>query len=249
MTPNAAASVPIETVTAFVGLDVCAYPKKPIKQQHGSMLLESDDEFHAAFQRLPTHVCVFAGSSDGASPEYMQAASTLGKLFAERNIALIYGGGSAGIMGKIAWEVQEHGGKVTGIIPDALVHVSGEAIGQQVVVKNMHERKRLMNRKCEAFVALAGGFGTMEELMEMITWSQLNIHGKPIIVLNTNDFYAPLRAWIEQAKEEQFISTTNASIPVFVATPDEVISALEHYQTPKRAYELIWHHHEQANLG
>src|SRR5712691_8637006 len=152
-------------------------------------------------------VCVYCGSGAGSSPRFVEAALALGKTFAENNIRLVYGGGSVGLMGAVAKSTLDHGGLVTGIIPDflrtrehALKHVQ-----EMIVTPDMHERKRLMFERSDAFVALPGGIGTLEELVEMLTWQQLGRHAKPILLANIDGFWEPLLALLAHMRSAQFI--------------------------------------------
>jgi len=157
-------------------------------------------------------VCVYCGSGAGTSPRFVEAALALGKTFAENNIRLVYGGGSVGLMGAVAKSTLAHGGLVTGIIPDflrsrehALTHVQ-----EMIVTPDMHERKRLMFERSDAFVALPGGIGTLEELVEQLTWQQLGRHSKPILLANIDGFWEPLLALLAHMRETEFIRPTLA---------------------------------------
>jgi uncharacterized protein (TIGR00730 family) len=152
-------------------------------------------------------VCVYCGSGPGTNPRFVEAAQALGKIFAENNVRLVYGGGSVGLMGAIAKSVLDHGGAVTGIIPDFLRARENALtrVQEMVVTPDMHERKRLMFERSDAFVALPGGVGTLEELVEMMTWQQLGRHSKPILVANIDGFWEPLMALIAHMRSAQFI--------------------------------------------
>ena len=152
-------------------------------------------------------VCVYCGSGPGADPQFREAARSFGKILATNRVGLVYGGGSLGLMGALATSVLEHGGRVTGIIPDFLTgreQVLGRA--QEVIVtRDMHERKRLMFERADAFVALPGGIGTLEELVEQLTWSQLGRHRKPVAIANIKRFWDPLLALLDHMKALAFI--------------------------------------------
>src|SRR6478752_6306968 len=152
-------------------------------------------------------VCVYCGSGSGSNPRFLEAAIALGKVFAENNIRLVYGGGSVGLMGAVARSVLDHGGSVTGIIPDFLRarENSLTRVQEMVVTPDMHERKRLMFERSDAFVALPGGVGTLEELVEMLTWQQLGRHAKPILLANIDGFWEPLMALVSHMRQTQFI--------------------------------------------
>ncbi|MFO1109034.1 MAG: TIGR00730 family Rossman fold protein [Bradyrhizobium sp.] len=152
-------------------------------------------------------VCVYCGSGPGTNPRFVEAAQALGKIFAENNIRLIYGGGSVGLMGAIAKSAIDHGGAVTGIIPDFLRarELALTSVQEMVVTPDMHERKRLMFERSDAFVALPGGVGTLEELVEMMTWQQLGRHAKPILLANIEGFWEPLLELLAHMRRAQFI--------------------------------------------
>jgi uncharacterized protein (TIGR00730 family) len=152
-------------------------------------------------------VCVFCGSGNGSEPVFLESAEMLGRLMAENGIRLVYGGGSHGLMGAVARSVLRHGGHVTGIIPDFLKtkEVMLEGAQEMIVTNDMHERKRLMFEKADAFVALPGGIGTLEEVVEQLTWAQLGQHNKPILLANIEAFWKPLLVLLAHMREFQFI--------------------------------------------
>jgi uncharacterized protein (TIGR00730 family) len=152
-------------------------------------------------------VCVYCGSSAGTVSAFTEAATQFGRILAEHRIGLVYGGGSVGLMGALADAVLEHGGAVTGVIPDFLVNREHLLLRaqEQIVTRDMHERKRVMFERADAFVALPGGIGTLEELVEQLTWAQLGRHRKPILILNIEGFWDPLCALIEHMKALGFI--------------------------------------------
>jgi uncharacterized protein (TIGR00730 family) len=152
-------------------------------------------------------VCVYCGSGPGTNPRFVEAAQALGKIFAENHIRLVYGGGSVGLMGAIAKSALDHGGAVTGIIPDFLRARENALtrVQEMIVTPDMHERKRLMFERSDAFVALPGGVGTLEELVEMLTWQQLGRHAKPILLANIDGFWEPLLALLAHMRSAQFI--------------------------------------------
>ena len=160
-------------------------------------------------------VCVYCGSGPGTNPHFMESAKALGKTFAENGIRLVYGGGSLGLMGAIATSVLDHGGMVTGIIPDFLTARENalSRVQEMVVTPDMHERKRLMFERADAFVALPGGVGTLEELVEQLTWAQLGRHKKPILALNVARFWDPLCTLLEQMEKLDFI---RANLPIML---------------------------------
>src|SRR5580704_4449675 len=152
-------------------------------------------------------ICVYCGSGPGSNPAFMQAASKLGQILAENRIRLVYGGGSGGLMGACAEAVLDHGGQVTGIIPEFLTDREHMLLRAQerIITHDLHERKRLMFERADAFVALPGGVGTLEELVEQLTWSQLGRHKKPILIADIEHFWDPLRALLDHMEKLQFI--------------------------------------------
>jgi len=163
-------------------------------------------------------VCVYCGSGPGNDPAFAAGARAFGRILAENRIGLVYGGGSVGLMGELATAVLGHGGRVTGIIPEFLtvrervLHASQEII----VTRDMHERKRIMFERADAFVALPGGIGTLEELVEQLTWAQLGRHRKPILIANIGGFWDPLCALIDHMRDLNFIHN-EAAINLLVA--------------------------------
>ena len=152
-------------------------------------------------------ICVYCASGAGTNPAFVEAAERFGRVLAENGIRLIYGGGSVGLMGALAESVLDHGGLVTGVIPDFLVNREHMLVRVQerIVTPDMHERKRVMFERADAFVALPGGVGTLEELVEQLTWAQLGRHKKPILILNVDRFWDPLCVLLDQMEEVAFI--------------------------------------------
>ena len=166
-------------------------------------------------------VCVYCGSGPGTNPHFTEGAKAFGKALAENNIRLVYGGGSLGLMGSVATSVLDHGGTVTGIIPEFLRKRENALtrVQEMIVTPDMHERKRLMFERSDAFVALPGGVGTLEELVEMMTWQQLGRHAKPILLANIDGFWEPLQALIAHMRKAQFI---RANLEVDLLTAERV---------------------------
>jgi uncharacterized protein (TIGR00730 family) len=151
-------------------------------------------------------ICVYCGSGPGTDPAYIDAAVALGTLMAKNGIGLIYGGGTVGMMGAVGRAVLDHGGEVTGIIPEFLMTRERAARGHELIVtQDMHERKRMMFEMADAFVALPGGVGTLEEVVEQMTWAQLGRHRKPILLANIAGFWEPLCALLDHMKKLEFI--------------------------------------------
>jgi len=170
-------------------------------------------------------LCVYCGSGPGMNPDYSAAAKTLGTAMAKANIGLVYGGGSLGLMGETARAVLEAGGHVTGIIPEFLIkqEMMLEDVQELIVTTNMHERKMAMFEKADGFVALPGGIGTLEELVEVSTWAQLKQHSKPILVANINDYWSPFIQLLDHMRSEQFIRVGMAVHFDVVKTAQDII--------------------------
>lgn len=174
-------------------------------------------------------ICVYCGSGPGRSPVYVEAARSLGEVMAEAGIGLVYGGGSLGLMGEIARTVLKNGGHVTGIIPEFLSTREKmlRDVQDLIVTRSMHERKQIMFEKSDAFVALPGGVGTLEELVEQLTWSQLGQHKKPIVLADIEGFWAPLLSLIDHMREEAFIRTGLEINLTTVTDPLDIIPTLQ----------------------
>ena len=153
------------------------------------------------------NICVYCGSGTGRNPVFAEAARTLGRALAEANIGLVYGGGSLGLMGVLAREVLGHDGHVTGIIPEFLSTREKmlQDVQELIVTRSMHERKQIMFEKSDAFVALPGGVGTLEELVEQLTWSQLGQHSKPVVLADIDGFWEPLLSLLDHMRIETFV--------------------------------------------
>lgn len=177
-------------------------------------------------------ICVFCGSSQGKKPSYHDAAVELGNQLVARSIDLVYGGGSIGLMGLVSQAVYGGGRHVIGVIPKTLMtpEISGETVGEVRAVADMHQRKAEMARQSDAFVALPGGYGTLEELLEVITWAQLGIHHKPVGLLNVDGYYNSLLTFIDKAVEEGFINPSARRIIVLAPTAQELMDKLEEYE-------------------
>jgi uncharacterized protein (TIGR00730 family) len=180
-------------------------------------------------------VCVYCGASTGADPVYAEAARELAAQLVERGITLVYGGGGIGLMGIIADEVLRLNGQVIGVIPQALFdqEVGHIGLSQLHIVRNMHERKAMMAELSEGFIAMPGGFGTLEELFEVLTWSQLGLHAKPIGLLNVNGFHDGLIRFVEHLVAQQFLKPEHAGLLLYASN---ATSLLDHLQSFKPAY-------------
>jgi uncharacterized protein (TIGR00730 family) len=179
--------------------------------------------------RLRT-VCVYCGSGPGTNPQFVEAAVQFGRQLAEAGIGLVYGGGAVGLMGAVATAVLDHGGRVTGIIPEFLTAKENALarVQEMVVTRNMHERKQLMFERSDAFVAFPGGIGTLEELVEQLTWAQLGRHNKPILMANIDGFWQPLLGLIDHMRETQFIRP-GLSVHLLTAdSVDQILPKLQH---------------------
>ncbi|KGN59335.2 hypothetical protein Csa_001502 [Cucumis sativus] len=225
------------------------------------------EETKSRFKRI----CVFCGSSSGKKPSYQSAAIELGQELVERRIDLVYGGGSVGLMGLVSQAVHDGGrhvlglsslsekrwgvfknctrkpylwGSNVGIIPRTLmpVEITGETVGEVKPVSDMHQRKAEMTRQADAFIALPGGYGTLEELLEVITWAQLGIHRKPVGLLNVDGYYNSLLCFIDKAVDEGFVSPTARRIIVSAPTAKALVRQLEEYvpEYDEITSQLVW---------
>lgn len=178
-------------------------------------------------------VCVYCGSGPGTNPRYVEAALSFGRILAQNNVGLVYGGGSVGLMGAVASSVLEHGGHVTGVIPDFLTSRERplRRIKDLIVTRDMHERKQIMFERSDAFVALPGGIGTLEEVVEQMTWAQLGRHAKPIMLANIDGFWDPLLALLDHMRDLAFI---RAELAVNVLTASHVEQMLPMLQAAAR---------------
>lgn len=173
-------------------------------------------------------IAVYCGASHGASPIFDESARAMTRSLVEHNIALVYGGGNVGLMGVIADEVLRLGGEVSGVIPRQLVEreLAHGGLTRLFVVKDMHERKAMMSELSDGFIALPGGMGTLEELFEMLTWSQLGIHAKPVGALNVNGFYDGLVNFIAHQREHGFVKPQHAALLIVEDQPDALVARL-----------------------
>ena len=173
-------------------------------------------------------LCVYCGSSVGRDPAHREAAASLGRVLAANGVRLVYGGGAVGLMGVLADAVMQAGGDVLGVIPTGLFssEVGHTGITELVEVDSMHQRKQRMAEEADAFLALPGGLGTLEELSEIATWAQLGIHAKPVGVLDLDGFWAPLLAFLDGAVEAGFLRPANRELIVRVTDVDDVLAVL-----------------------
>ena len=180
------------------------------------------------------NICIYCGSSDQMNPAYLQAARDMGAVLAERGLRLIYGGGSTGMMGALADAVLENGGEVIGIIPKIFVtpELLHTGLTDLIVVADISTRKTSMAEMSDAFVALPGGFGTFDELFEMLTWSQIGLHTNPIGILNTLDYFSPLLALIEHARQEGFIYSEHIDLLINESDPRILLKRMEAFELP-----------------
>ena len=179
-------------------------------------------------------VCVYCGSSPGKSPEYIASARELANELVTRNIGLVYGGASVGIMGELADTVLAGGGEVIGVIPQSLVdkEVSHSGLTELRIVNSMHERKAIMAEISDGFIALPGGLGTIEELFEVLTWSQLGLHKKPCALLNVKQYYSSLCSFLDHAVDEQFVKPNHREMLLVEKRSSKLLDAMESYKSP-----------------
>ncbi|WP_313949215.1 TIGR00730 family Rossman fold protein [Leptolyngbya sp. FACHB-261] len=180
-------------------------------------------------------MCVFCGSNLGLNPAYQLAAEALGKALAQRELGLIYGGGNVGLIGVVADSALATGGQVIGVIPEFLVakEIAHKGLTKLHVVGSMHERKALMADLADAFIALPGGYGTLEEFCEILTWAQLGLHQKPQGLLNVEGYYDPLLQLFDQATTEQFLKPALLTLVLQATEPEILLNQLENYKPPK----------------
>lgn len=180
-------------------------------------------------------VCIYCGSKKGKNPAYAEVSRELGEKLAEREIEVVYGGGSIGIMNEVAEAALSHSGKVHGVIPQHLydMEVAHKGLTALHITDTMHERKALMIELSDAFIALPGGFGTFEELMEAITWRQIRIHDKTVILFNIDGYYDKLIDFIDFSVEQGFISTDNRELLKIATTVDECLEYLPYSEQAK----------------
>lgn len=179
-------------------------------------------------------ICVFCGSSCGTNPAYSEAAENLGRLLAQRDIGLVYGGGCIGLMGVLADAALQAGGEVIGVIPDSLLRreAGHRGLTKLHVVETMHQRKALMADLSDAFIALPGGYGTLEEFCEIVTWSQLGIQQKPCGLLNVENYWEGLLAMLGHAVGQGFLRPENRDLVLVAATPEEMLERLMEWEPP-----------------
>ena len=186
-------------------------------------------------------VCVFCGASTPKKPVYEAAMRQLGDSLVANDMALVYGGGRVGLMGAVAEQVLTQGGRVIGVIPHQLERreVAHLGLTELVVVDSMHERKRIMYDRSDAFACLPGGFGTMDEVMEILTWKQLGIHDKPIVFVNVDGYYEHLRLMLERMTEDGLLKTEYVPLYHFVDDVEGLFAYLQKY-TPHKAGIMPW---------
>jgi uncharacterized protein (TIGR00730 family) len=174
-------------------------------------------------------ICVFCGSANGTRPEYPAAATELGRRIAENGHGLVYGGATAGLMGAVADAALEAGGEVVGVIPGVIIdlEVAHHGLTEFHVVGTMHERKALMASRSDAFIALPGGYGTMDEFLEIVTWAQLKIHSKPCVLVNVDGYYDSLLKFLDQAVEHGLIKPRNRELIQVAKNVDEALEIVE----------------------
>ncbi len=179
-------------------------------------------------------ICVYCGSNTGTRPDYAEAAKNLAEVLVRRDLELVYGGAAKGIMGVIADTVLEHGGTAHGVIPKSLdeKEIAHGGLTQLHVVASMHERKSMMAELSDGFIALPGGFGTLEEIIEILTWGQLQFHDKPCGVLNVSGYFDHLMAYLDHAEREGFLRAENRQMLLQDTDPAGLIRQFERYKAP-----------------
>lgn len=187
-------------------------------------------------EKLPIYksICVYCGSADGLDKDYLDAARATGQIMAQRGIELVYGAGKTGMMGALADGILAAGGQVTGVVPrnlnqPQLIHAG---LTHLEVVGDIHQRKARMSQLAEAFIALPGGYGTLDELFETLTWAQIGLHTKPVGLLNTREYFSPLLQMIERARSEKFIYDEHRDLLVSSSDPQDLLLQLENFKVP-----------------
>jgi uncharacterized protein (TIGR00730 family) len=186
-------------------------------------------------------ICVFAGSSLGARPEYRAAAEELGRALASRHVKVVFGGGQVGLMGVLADAVLAGHGHVTGVIPEAMVarEIAHRGLSDLRIVSSMHERKAMMADLADAFVALPGGWGTLEEFFEVLTWAQLGLHQKPCVLLNIAGYFDGLLSFLEHSIDQQFVRRENGALVLVAASVNGLLDELDRYHPPAPAEKWL----------
>jgi hypothetical protein len=184
---------------------------------------------HSVDGQFRRRVCVFCGSNLGVKPAYRTEAVTLGRLLGEAGLGLVYGGAQVGLMGALADAALANGSEVIGVIPRTLagIEVAHQGLSQLVLVETMHERKALMAQEADGFVALPGGFGTLDEFFEILTWAQLNIHAKPCVLVNTGGYYDHLLSFLQVAIEHGFLKRENFALIHIVVDAAEALKCIQ----------------------
>ncbi|MGB8537296.1 MAG: TIGR00730 family Rossman fold protein [Acidobacteriaceae bacterium] len=184
---------------------------------------------HSVDEQVRRRVCVFCGSSPGVEQAYRAEAVTLGRLLGEAGLGLVYGGAQVGLMGALADSALAHGSEVIGVIPRTLagIEVAHQHLSQLVLVETMHERKALMAQEADAFAALPGGFGTLDEFFEILTWAQLGIHAKPCVLVNTGGYYDQLLGFLNQAVDQGFLKPANYALIQVVESAADALKCMQ----------------------
>lgn len=180
------------------------------------------------------NICVYCGSSPGSRVEYAEGAKALARALVANNLGLVYGGSNLGLMGVVAQEVLDQGGRAVGVIPEQLVtkELAHPALTELFVTRNMHERKAMMAELSDGFIALPGGLGTFEELFEILTWGQLSFHSKPVGVLNVSGYYDGLLSFLNHAHSEAFIRTQHRNMLMSATCPVQLLNDFKAYEAP-----------------
>jgi len=191
--------------------------------------VEVDESSARSAEMRIRSVCVFCGSARGSDPRFLQAARATGALLARHRLALIYGGGQVGMMGALADAALEAGGQVTGVIPRHLMRpeVAHTGLTDLVVVESMHDRKWQMAQRADGFLALPGGYGTLDETFEMVTWLQLGLHGKPVALVNVAGYFDSLLRWLEDAVDCGFVRRGQEQLLAAADTPEAALALLQ----------------------
>jgi uncharacterized protein (TIGR00730 family) len=187
------------------------------------------------------NICVYCGSASGTNPEYVESARRVGTILARRGLGLVYGGGRVGLMGVVAEAVLDGGGRVLGVIPEALakLEVAHHGLTELLVVDDMHQRKALMARRADAFLTLPGGIGTFEEFFETLSWAALDLHRKPMGILNVEGYFDPLLALLDHAVAERFVRKEFLDLLAISSDPEAIVEELTVRTPPDRPVQKI----------
>lgn len=187
------------------------------------------------YRRIMNSIAVFCGSNRGVNPAYASQARELGQLLAQRKITLVFGGSKVGLMEELSDAALQAGGNVIGVMPRLLFDkgIGHPGLTEMIVVETMHERKMRMSELCDGIIAMPGGFGTLDECFEMVTWGQLGIHRKPVALLNVNGFYDPMAEMLNHMATQGFLKEVHRDMLIVSSSPEQILEKMENYSAPQ----------------